>query len=221
MQIAGFVTPDPKLMDQLLALVQTFRKPPTDPTRLAERLASEEWYFVQIKAHALAEPPPAEYRDKVERFVKAIEDARSAWLDLPPTVQEVMHQNIPYTNESQFSKSILESLQQAYFFKWESRLPDWRTQGIERLQQWGADLEMLDLLQSLGRNWQANHLPDKGARRRPELGFVRAIADICEEHGIKKSTAEQSQLSKVVRIMLRDSKADLRELIQSALRLGG
>lgn len=221
MYFAGLVTPDPELMGQLLALFQKFRTPPTDSQRLAERLANEDWYFVRHKAHALAEPPPAEHRDKVERFVKAIKEARSAWLDLPPTVQQVMHQNIPYTNESQFSKSILESLQLAYFFKGERRLPEWRNEGMEKIQEWGADLEMLDLLQSLGRNWQANHLPDKGARRRPELGHVRAIADICEEHGIKKSAAAESQLSKVVRVMLRDSKADLRELIEDAIKLGG
>lgn len=221
MRFAGFVTPDPELMSELLVLFESFRTPPTDPPKLAERLANEDWWFKQIKPQLLAEPPPAEYRDKVERFLKATQDARNAWLDLPPTVHEVMHQNIPYTNESLFSKEILESLQFAYFFKGERRLPAWRNQGLDQIQEWGADLEILDLLQSLALNWQANHLPDKGARRRPELGHVRAIADICEKYGIRKSPAEQSQLSRVVRLMLRDSKADLREIIRSALMKGG
>lgn len=216
MKFAGVITHDQSLKASLLALFETFQKMPRDPAKLIERLLTEAWYYEQFKEEAKKEPTPDIHRKKVDRFRRAIQEARKAWIDLPPVVRQVMPSHIPFTGTSLLSKPVLEALMLEGYWSKDHQLPDWRKAGLEEIEEWGADLEMLDLLQALAEQ-AICHQPDKSARKRTDIGFIRGIAGICEEYGIKKSAAEESQLTKVVRVMLRGSKADLRDAIRTAI----
>lgn len=220
MKFAGIVTHDESLRGDLLALFQSFRNKPRDPAALADRLLTEVWFYERFKEEAKNEPTPDIHRKKVERFRKAMQEARQAWIDLPPVVRQVMPSHIPFTGTSLLSKPLLEALMLEGYWNKDYQLPDWRKAGLEEIEEWGADLEMLDLLQALA-DQAICHQPDKGARKRTDIGFIRSIALICEEYGIRKSAANDSQLTKVVRVMLRDSKADLRDAIRTAIGEGG
>lgn len=221
MRFSGLITHDEQLRARLLGLFDSFRKKPADPERLAHLLLNEMWFYEENKKRAKDEPSAGDHRAKMNRFLSAMQAARQAWLDLPPIAHEVMHQNMPYTGSSLLPPSLLQQLQCASFFGQAPLLPDWRKPGLGEMQEWGADIEMLDLLQSLARHWMETHAPEPYARNRLELGYIRGIANVCEGYGIRKSNSERSQLARVVREMMRDREADYRQLIRAALSLGG
>lgn len=204
MSFSGFITHDERLRAELLELFASFKIKPENPEKLAHLLLNEKWYYEKHREIAKDEPSAGEHREKMDRFISALQAARRAWLDLPSIAHEVMHQNMPYTGSSLLPPTLLEQLQHARFWEQAPLLPDWRKPGLGKMQKWGADIEMLDLLQALAKHWMETTAPEPYARNKLEPGYIRAIADICEDHGIKKIPSEGGQLVKVVRVMLHD-----------------
>lgn len=104
------------------------------------------------------------------------------------------------------------------FYSDKSNLPEWRLKGLSNLENWGSDLEMIDLLKANITHWRDNYFIDFNRRDSSHIGLIAGIAELCAEHGIKISHTPRSHFIQILMLVF-PNLASPRASIKEAMAL--
>lgn len=145
-------------------------------------------------------PTTREHLEKIQTYIESLTQTRKAWLSLPVMTQETLPEMIQEIDSTLLSGEVTSVLS-SKFYSDKSKLPEWRIKGLSKLEIWGADLEMIDLLTANITHWRDKYFIDMNRRDSSHIGLIAGIAELCAEHGIKTSHTPRSHFVQILMLV--------------------
>lgn len=205
------------LRAEIERLILGLRKPPENPQQLTEvicrHVSDREAYLSRFEENIT----PKEHADKVDDYIKALKLARKAWIALPKMARDLPIEYIADSESTIFPVEIISKIS-AMYFQDQSALPEWRREGLAKVDGWGFDLEALDLMFESISKYRDIVAQDLKRKDSTHIGLVANIANVCEKHKINISSKPRSVFAKIIRAVFPEM-LDPGALIEAAVDL--
>lgn len=210
--------PDDNLKENLISLFKKINITEDNKVRLAKHILIKVSWRENSRNLYNQNPSTALHLEKLDTYIDSLNAARKAWLALPLMTKEILTEMIPEIDSSLLPREVKSKLSSVSFSD-KSNLPPWRLTGLSNLENWGSDLEMIDLLKATAMHWKDSHLSNFGSRRdSTHIGLIAGIAELCIEHEIKISHAPRSYFVQILMLIF-PNLASPRAAIKEAMAL--
>ncbi|WP_110647546.1 hypothetical protein [Salinicola peritrichatus] len=197
---SGVLPLNSERQDRLVRLFSKWeRNKPDDPEKLAEDI-DHTCAWIEFEEQEFGTDLTAgEYRAAVAHYRDCLDRAREALRELPPPAAQIMAQNAAFYIDPLGEVGSIIPLQTALT---------------------GHDA-LLRMLSSLANDYLENHAPEPRKRPRYDLKKIRAIANVCEDHGITVGQSDRGHFPEIVAAAIPTAAVDgHRDKIRQAFGLG-
>lgn len=194
-------TPDEALRNKLIDLFNSWKNTPDRKEELANEILVKielRMYLDNLSGEDLS---PAENLSKINDYIGAINNLRKSWLALPQVLRDLLPEFTSDVDGCLLPFEVTSNLS-SIFYSEKSRLPEWRKIGIDHLEHWSCDLELIDLMKGTAEHLKNNHLKTSGKRRSLHIGLIGEIAKTCIGHGISISHSTRSHFVQIINLVL-------------------
>lgn len=208
--------PDETLKANLLSLFKKINITEDDKVLLAEHIIIKVGWRENSRSLYDQNPPTALHLEKVDTYIESLNATRKAWLALPLMTKEILPEMIPEIDSSLLPREAKSKLS-SIFYSDKSNLPAWRLTGLNNLERWGSDLEMIDLMKATAMYWRDNFLSNSGRRDSTHIGLIAGIAELCMKHEIKISHVPRSYFVQILMLIfpnLTSPRASIKEAMK-------
>jgi hypothetical protein len=206
-----------ELYGALLNTLNSLREKPKEPNLLATEICKfVGWREAYQKNYGIDEAPAIQ-REKMETYIANIKSARKAWAALPKATREIIGEYISNSDSTLLPNQTISKLS-SVFYSDKSKLNDWRKKGLDHVESWGSELEMLDLLLESAIQIRDEIVATLVRADSTHIGLVANIASVCEDHGIKISSKPRSVFTKIILTVFPDM-LDPSNLIKNAISI--
>ncbi|TBV11343.1 hypothetical protein [Stutzerimonas kirkiae] len=201
------------------------RKKPVN--ELAKLIAHQSALEERIRAGGLNRSQSSgERKTLVERYLKALTNARKIWMEMENDDQRSLSQSLSEIDSGHAIVDVLGLEPFLTSFKPTKDVAQWRQKALKqhKHESWGLDTEMLDLLIGAAQQWITEKAPESHSKIDPTLYAVIYMGEQCQTFGLEPSPAPSSQFTQVVDAYFkhtntgRDSsdRTNFKDLIQKA-----
>ena len=197
---------------------------------LAHLIAHQSALEENIRAEGLnRSQTSAERKTTVERYLKALSNARKIWMEMENDDQRSLSKSM---SEIESGHAIVDVLGFKPFitsFSPTENIAPWRKKAITQNKHefWGLDTEMLDLLIGGAQRWVNTKAPESHSKIDPTLYAVIYMGGQCQRFGLEPSPATSSQFTQVVDTYFRhtntgsdnSNRTSYKDLIQKANKI--
>src|SRR5690606_1987931 len=139
--------PDEALRAGLIQLFTGWKNVPDRKEELADQILDKIHLRVSLDKTFYNPLSPAENLSKLNDYITAIKNLRKAWLALPTLTKEILPEFISDIEDCLLPPEVTRNLS-SIFYSEKSKLPEWRKTGMNSLERWSCDLELIDLMRS-------------------------------------------------------------------------
>jgi hypothetical protein len=207
--------PDLLLKNNIIAALQRTEISQDNKEKLAENILLKIRWRLDSQKYYSNNTSVAEHLEKIESYIESLNAVRKAWLALPLMTKHILPEMMPDVGSSLLDTSLLSSK----FYNDKSSLPEWRLKGLSGIEEWGSDLELIDLLKATAILWKDKYFIGHTRRDSTHVGLVAGIAEACTAHGIKVSHTPRSYFVRILMLVFPDLTSPPKNVIAEARAL--
>ncbi|MHC8331863.1 hypothetical protein [Pseudomonas sp. LB3P25] len=194
-------TPDETLRKKLIHLFNSWTTAPDKQEELADQILGKIVLRDNLDRLFTEDLSPAEHLGKLNDYISAIKNLRKTWLALPKSSRDLLPQFISDVEGCLLPSEVTRNLS-SIFYSEKSELPEWRKTGMNNLEHWSCDLELIDLMRGTAEFYKENHMRTSGTRHSFHIGLIGEIATTCRAHNVSVSHSSRSHFVQIINLVL-------------------